>query len=109
METDSSKEVQLATIIITNFNYAEYLPQAIDSALAQTYPSCQVIVCDDGSSDGSQDVIRRYENSVEVILRENSGQTASMNAAFTWARGEAVVSLILTIIWTRKRSSRSCR
>ena len=47
----------VVSIVINNFNYARFLSQAIDSALAQSYPLVEVIVVDDGSTDNSREVI----------------------------------------------------
>jgi glycosyltransferase involved in cell wall biosynthesis len=46
-------EPTLVSVVIDNYNYARYLGEAIDSALGQTYPHTEVIVVDDGSTDGS--------------------------------------------------------
>src|SRR5687767_6244059 len=50
----------LVSVLINNFNYARFLPDAIESALNQTYPAIEVIVVDDGSTDESAAVIQRF-------------------------------------------------
>ena len=47
----------LVSIVVNNYNYDQFLREAIDSALNQTYPSKEVIVVDDGSTDGSREII----------------------------------------------------
>jgi glycosyltransferase involved in cell wall biosynthesis len=59
----------LVSIIITNYNYGRYLRAAIDSALAQTYPQVEVIVVDDGSTDGSREIIEAYGKRVIPIIK----------------------------------------
>jgi len=54
-------DLPLISIIITNFNYAAYLAEAIGSALAQTHKGVEVIVVDDGSTDGSREVIAGFD------------------------------------------------
>jgi Glycosyl transferase family 2 len=81
------------SIIIGNYNYAKYLPKAIDSALSQTYPDVEVIVVDDGSTDESRDVIRSYGGRVKMLFQENQGQTAAMNLGFEHSSGELVAFL----------------
>ena len=65
------------TIVISNYNYARYLPSAIESCLAQTVP-CEIIVVDDASTDDSWNVIKSYTGSSVrgVRLKENSGGNA---------------------------------
>ncbi|MGH2755263.1 MAG: glycosyltransferase family 2 protein [Actinomycetota bacterium] len=82
-----------ATIVITNHNYASFLPEALESALAQTDPRTSVVAVDDGSSDASSEVLARYENRVQVLLQEKKGQSAAMNAGFAASRGDIVVFL----------------
>lgn len=81
------------SIIITNYNYASYLADAIESALDQTYQSGEVIVVDDGSTDHSRDVIARYDGYVTSIFQDNRGQAAAFNTGFARARGEIVIFL----------------
>jgi glycosyltransferase involved in cell wall biosynthesis len=81
------------SVVITNFNYARYLPTAIDSALAQAYPAHEVIVVDDGSTDGSQHAIEAYGDRIIPILKPNGGQTSAFNAALQRADGEIVCFL----------------
>lgn len=82
------------SIVLNNHNYGRFLAQAIDSALAQTHPQVEVIVCDDASTDDSWDVIARYGRRVRAVrLAENLGQAAAMNAGFALAQGELVLFL----------------
>src|SRR4051812_45475229 len=83
----------LASIVITNHNYARFLRDAIDSALAQTYANVEVIVVDDGSTDGSRDLLRSYSERARVLLQDNEGQDSAINAAFEHLRGEVACFL----------------
>ena len=75
------------SIIVVNYNNAEFLATAIDSALGQDHPICEVIVVDDCSTDGSQSEIARYGDRIRSVLREtNGGQTAALNSAWPLAR-----------------------
>jgi hypothetical protein len=86
--------IPLCSIVINNFNYARFLAQSIDSALAQTHPRTEVVVVDDASADESQEVIRGYGDRVIAVLQEsNSGQAAAFNAGFRASRGEMVLFL----------------
>ena len=81
------------TVIIPNYNYAEFVGQAIDSALAIDWPDVQVIVVDDGSTDASRQVIARYGERIETILQANAGQYMAYNAGYLLARGDVAIFL----------------
>lgn len=81
------------SIIITCHNYGAYVAHAIESALAQDHRPLEIIVLDDGSSDDSLEVIRRYEDRVQVIAQANTGQVAATNRAYAQSRGDIVIFL----------------
>ena len=83
----------LATIVVVNYNYERYVAAAIDSALKQSYAPLEVIVVDDGSTDGSRKIIAAYGERVRVIFQENGGQGAAYNAGWLAARGVFVLFL----------------
>lgn len=84
----------LVSIVIDNFNYDRYLAASIDSALAQDHPEVEVIVADDGSTDGSHKVIAGYRDRLaDVVLKQNGGQASALNAGFAVAGGEIVIFL----------------
>ena len=86
--------IPLVSVVITNFNYARYLPQSIESALSQTYPNTEVAVVDDASADNSRDVIREFGSRIIPVLRErNGGHGAAFNAGFAAIHGDIVVFL----------------
>lgn len=81
------------SIVIVNFNYAAFVGQAIDSALAQTV-GCEVIAVDDASSDGSRGVIDGYGDRVAAVFRPtNGGMSAAVNSGFARSTGEVVLFL----------------
>lgn len=82
-----------ASIVITSFNYAAYLPGAVESALAQTYPHSELIIVDDGSTDGTEQVLRRYERQAQIVRQKRAGQVAAYNAGLELVRGEIVIFL----------------
>ena len=83
----------LATVVIVNFNYGEFLAAAIDSALGQTYRPLEVIVVDDGSTDESRKIIATYGARIKAIFQENYGQGAAYNSGWAAATGEVVLFL----------------
>src|SRR6266404_3476760 len=83
----------LASIIINNYNYARFLREAVDSALNQTYRNTEVIVVDDGSTDGSREIIASYSHRIIPLLKRNGGQNSALNAGFSLSRGDVVLFL----------------
>lgn len=83
----------LVSIIINNYNYARFLADAIDSALAQAYAPVELIVVDDGSTDHSRQVIQSYGNRLAAIYQENGGQASAINTGFVHSHGEIVIFL----------------
>ena len=83
----------MVSILINNYNYARFLPHAIESALAQTYPAVEVIVVDDGSTDKSREVMRGFGDRIMPIFKPNGGQASAMNVGFAQAQGTYVIFL----------------
>jgi glycosyltransferase involved in cell wall biosynthesis len=81
------------SIVIDNYDYERYVGGAIESALAQTYPYVEVVVVDDGSTDGSRRVINGYRGGVRVIEQPNLGQGAALNSGFASSTGDIVIFL----------------
>src|SRR6267378_5394114 len=52
----------LVSILISNYNYGAYLGEAIESALQQTYDKLEIVICDDGSTDGSPRILEQYRS-----------------------------------------------
>jgi glycosyltransferase involved in cell wall biosynthesis len=87
------------SVIINNYNYAQFVGTAIESALAQTYPHREIIVVDDGSTDESREVIQRYADRVQVVFKENGGQASAFHAGVAAARGEVICFLDSDDYW----------
>lgn len=83
----------LISIVINNYNYSQYLRVCINSALAQTWPNCEVIVVDDGSTDDSRDVIESYSSEITAYYKENEGQGSAYNLGFKQSSGEWIIFL----------------
>ncbi|MFK8186335.1 MAG: glycosyltransferase family 2 protein [Phormidesmis sp.] len=89
----SLQSTPLVSIIINNYNYAEFLNDAIESALCQSYSNIEVILVDDGSCDHSISVIDRYRDQIICLQKNNGGQASAMNYGFSICRGEFVLFL----------------
>jgi len=83
-----------ASVVIPNWNGAQHLPVCLDALQGQTYPSLEIIVVDNGSTDGSQRLIEEEYPEVRLLaLDRNLGLTGGNNAGFRSARGEILISL----------------
>jgi glycosyltransferase involved in cell wall biosynthesis len=89
----------LVSVLINNYNYAEFIAEAIDSALGQTYPNVEVIVVDDGSTDRSREVIESYSDRIIPIFQVNAGQGAAINTGFAASRGDLICILDSDDTW----------
>jgi len=79
--------------VIPTYNHAHYLPQAVESVLAQTRPPDEVIVVDDGSCDETPAVVQAYAPGVRYIRQENRGLSAARNTGMREASNEWVAFL----------------
>jgi glycosyltransferase involved in cell wall biosynthesis len=88
--------------LVPVYNGERYLAEALDSALAQQFDALEVVVVDDGSTDGSGRIARDYaarDSRVRVVTQGNAGLPAARNAAIAAARGEFFALLDADDIW----------
>jgi glycosyltransferase involved in cell wall biosynthesis len=79
------------SILVPCFNAAPYITAAVQSALDQTWPDKEIIVVDDGSTDGSGEILDRLQvHGVKVVHQQNRGQCAAANRAFRESRGDYI-------------------
>lgn len=83
----------LVSIAINNYNYGQFLSQAIDSCLTQSYSPVEVIVVDDGSTDNSREIMATYGDKIIPVFKENGGQASAFNAGFAASHGEIICFL----------------
>jgi glycosyltransferase involved in cell wall biosynthesis len=83
----------LFSVIVTNYNYARYLAQCIESALSQDYPKVEIIVVDDGSQDHSRAVIESFGDRVKPVFKANGGTISSLNSGWRQAHGDMILIL----------------
>jgi glycosyltransferase involved in cell wall biosynthesis len=83
-----SDERPLVSVMIGVYNAVRYVGEAIDSVLAQTYEPIELIVVDDGSDDGTRDVIARYGSALRLVSQRRGGIGAGRNRAVATASGD---------------------
>lgn len=82
---------QLVSILIPAYNAERWIAETISSATAQTWPATEIIVVDDGSTDGTLRVAKQFESkSVKVVTQPNGGASTARNAALRLAQGEYI-------------------
>lgn len=83
----------LISIIVPIYNVADYLPRCLDSIVAQTYRTLDIILIDDGSTDRSGDICDQYaltDSRIRVIHQPNGGQSSARNAGLDVAKGDYI-------------------
>ena len=86
----------IVSVVMPVYNSEAYLTDAVDSILGQTFADWELICVDDGSSDGSLQVLRRYERAdprVRVLTRPNTGVTRARNDGIAVARGSYIAAM----------------
>ena len=81
----------VVSVVLPVYNCPQYVGQAIESILAQTYADCELIVIDDGSQDETPDVLRRFkEPRIRIVTQANRGLAATLNRGIELARGRYI-------------------
>ena len=81
------------SVLIAVYNRREYIKQAIDSVLSQTFTNYELIVVDDGSTDGTTEVLKSYGARIHVIQQQNRGPEVARNTGAVVAKGEYIALL----------------
>ena len=86
----------LVSVLMSTYNRAAFLREALDSVLTQTYPHWELLVCDDGSTDSSWQILTEYQARdprIRAFYKENGGQSSGLNVAFRHSSGSVVCLL----------------
>ncbi len=104
-----SMAIPNVSVIIPTYNRAEYVTQAIDSVLAQTYTDYEIIVVDDGSTDNTREVLEPYMDKITYKYQENSGVSAARNIGIRASLGQWIAFLDSDDIWLPAKLSSQMR
>ena len=97
---DTNSNLPLVSVIIPTYNRKMYVQEAIDSALAQTYPAVEIIVVDDGSTDGTGEILKaRYDERIQYVYQDNQGESAARNKAIRLSHGQYIALLDSDDVW----------
>ncbi len=90
----------LVSVVLTSYNHAVYLPQAVESVLGQTLQEIEVVALDDASTDGSQDILLGYRDRIRVVLHEsNRGTYATLNEGIALTSAPYIAILNSDDVW----------
>ena len=96
----------LVSCVVPVFNGERYLAEALDSIISQNYHPIEIIVVDDGSTDGSAEVAAGYGNTVTYVCQVNAGPAAARNTGIKSAKGEYLAFLDADDIWVSDKLER---
>ena len=93
----------LISIVIPNYNYGQFLGEAIESVLNQTYRNIQVIVVDNESTDDSISVASKYLDSITLVEKKHGGVSSARNLGITFAKGNYICFLDSDDTWVPEK------
>jgi glycosyltransferase involved in cell wall biosynthesis len=98
----------LVSVVIATFNMGRYLPQAVQSVLSQTYTHVEILIIDDGSTDDTAQIVRRWDQDerVRVYRQPNAGQAQARNRGVALSKGRYVAFLDADDEWLPHKLSR---
>lgn len=99
----------LVSVVIPAYNRAGSIRTSVDSVLRQTYRPIEVIVVDDGSTDGTSETLRHYGDRILVVRKINGGPSAARNSGVAVAKGEIVAFLDSDDTWEPTKLERQVR
>jgi glycosyltransferase involved in cell wall biosynthesis len=106
---EQSTERPLVSVLVPAYDVEEFVGAAIESALAQTYPRVEVVVVNDGSTDGTVAAIAPYRDRIVFVDQPNRGLAGARNAAIAAASGSVLALLDADDLWHPDRLERCVR
>jgi glycosyltransferase involved in cell wall biosynthesis len=87
------------SVIIPTYNRAEFIAETVESVLDQTYQNMETIVIDDGSTDNTRDVLRKYQDKIDYIYQDRSERSKARNEGFRHSKGDYIAFLDSDDVW----------
>ena len=104
----NAKTIPQVSVLIDTYNHERFIERAITSVLEQDMPmdGVEILIVDDGSTDRTPDIVRRFEPRVRLIRKPNGGQASAFNLGFAQAHGEILVTLDGDDWWAKEKLRR---
>ena len=93
----------VVSVVIPLYNARDVIRETLEGLFAQTYPHFEVIVVDDGSTDGSGEVVQGYGDRVRYMFQRNAGVACARNRGIAAARGKYIALLDHDDLWGREK------
>jgi len=90
------------SVVIPAYNAVRYIAEAIESVFAQDLQPAEIIVIDDGSTDGTGELVRQWSN-ITLVRQDNAGVAAALNHGIRLAQGELIAFLSADDVWVREK------
>jgi len=89
----------LVSVIVPTYNRSDFVAEAVQSVLNQTYENIETIVVDDGSTDNTREVLEKYQDKINYIYQQRSGRSKARNEGFRHSRGDYIAFLDSDDLW----------
>jgi glycosyltransferase involved in cell wall biosynthesis len=104
-----SDSLPLVSVIIPSYNYIDYIGKCLESVLSQDYSRIELIVVDDGSTDGTVELLKNFGGISKLILQENRGVSIARNRGLLEATGDFIAFLDADDFWDVSKISKQVR
>jgi len=96
------------SVVIDTYNHESFIEQAVVSAIEQDFPAddFEILVVDDGSTDRTAEIVRKFAPRVQLLQKPNGGQASAMNLGFAQAKGDLIAFLDGDDVWLPNKLSR---
>ena len=101
-----SSNLPLVSVIVPSYNYLRYIDKCLESVINQDYPNIEVIVVDDGSTDGSLEYLKSLGGPIKVLQQNNEGVSIARNHGLLESKGEFIAFLDADDFWDTSKISK---
>jgi hypothetical protein len=99
MNEEENTETPLISVVIPVYNGERFIREAVDNILSQKYPALEIIIVNDGSKDGTEDIIKRLPVDLRYFHQENAGPAAARNRGIRDTSGDFIAFLDVDDLW----------